>query len=185
MGRIITGAVVGAVLVFVWGFVAHTRLPLGDMGISELPDEGAIVAPLRGTVKEPGFYMFPWVDPDATEEERKAGEQRYEAGPTGIVIYQPEGRKPMSPAQLGTQFLCNLGAALVAAFLLAGSARGYLGRVLSVAALGLFSWLIVDVPHWNWYGFPFEFTQAQVIMHVVGWLAAGIVMAAIVKPRTD
>ncbi len=38
------------------------------------------------------------------------------------------------------------------------------------------------VPNWNWYGFPIEFTGAQIISHVVGWFLAGVVLAAIWLP---
>ena len=42
--------------------------------------------------------------------------------------------------------------------------------------------MVISVPYWNWYEFPLEFTLAEAIDSVVGWLLAGFVIAAIVRP---
>jgi hypothetical protein len=55
-------------------------------------------------------------------------------------------------------------------------------RVGCVTLMGVLASLMTSVPFWNWYGFPTEFTLAQIIEHSVGWLLAGIVLAAIVRP---
>jgi hypothetical protein len=41
--------------------------------------------------------------------------------------------------------------------------------------------LQVDIPQWNWYGFPTIFTAAQFAVHLIGFLLAGSVVAKIVK----
>ena len=51
-----------------------------------------------------------------------------------------------------------------------------------VAGLGLFAWMVISVPYWNWYEFPLAFTLAEAIDSDVGWLLAGFVIAAIVRP---
>jgi hypothetical protein len=55
-------------------------------------------------------------------------------------------------------------------------------RVLLVALMGLFGFVSISISYWNWYGFPTDFTVAEAITEVVGWLLAGLVMAAIVRP---
>jgi hypothetical protein len=67
--------------------------------------------------------------------------------------------------------------ALIVSFVLALGAFGFGKRVLISAALGLFSWLTVSVPWWNWYRFPMDFTVGSLLEQVVGWLLAGIAMA--------
>lgn len=66
--------------------------------------------------------------------------------------------------------------ALVAAWLLA-MASGFGRRVAIAAALGLFAWLAVNVPYWNWYLFPLEFTLGAALDQVIGWTVAGLGMA--------
>jgi hypothetical protein len=41
--RIILAAIVGGVVVFIWGAVAHMILPIGDMGIRMLPAEQTLL----------------------------------------------------------------------------------------------------------------------------------------------
>jgi hypothetical protein len=43
--------------------------------------------------------------------------------------------------------------------------------------------LSIGVSYWNWYGFPLDFTAGEAIMEIVGWFLAGLVLAAIVRPR--
>lgn len=184
MKRVLLGALVGGTVVFAWGAVSHMVLDLGQDAVLPLPDEEKVVEALQEDVTAPGFYLFPWVDwKKATEEERKAWEERYARGPVGAIVYSPTGTKPMSFGQLVTELLSNIAAALIAAIVMARSSSGFLGRVLSVAALGLFAWLSISVSQWNWYGFPTAFVRVEAIDQVVGWLCGGVALAAIVKPK--
>jgi hypothetical protein len=184
MKRILLGALVGGIVVFAWGAVSHMVLGLGEDAVRPLPDEEKVVEALQADVTEPGFYFFPWVDQEkTTEEEKKAWEERYAKGPVGAVIYSPTGTKPISPSKLVTELLSNVAAALVAAIIVARSSSGFLGRILSVTAMGLFAWLSISVSQWNWYGFPTAFVRAEAIDQVIGWLCGGIAVAVIVKPK--
>ena len=78
---------------------------------------------------------------------------------------------------LGMQFVSDTLAALVVSFVLALGAFSFSRRVLMAGALGLFSWLTISVPYWNWYRFPLDVTAAGLIEQVVGWLVAGVGIA--------
>ena len=82
---------------FCMGYVAHMALPLGDAGISFLPEEEKTVNALKETVSAPGFYMFPGHDPliDPAKREQ-AWQQKYTEGPVGILLYSPQGWNPIS-----------------------------------------------------------------------------------------
>ena len=183
--RIIIAAVVGGIIMFVWSFIAHTALPLGEsLGPKKLPSEEAVVAAIKANVSEPGFYMFPGLDTsrEPTPEEMEAWEARYRAGPVGVVVYRPTGSQAMSPIQLMTEACADIIAALLAAILLSMMAAGYAARVLAAASLAIIAWFTVNVSHWNWDGFPFGFIVSEAIDIVIGWLLAGVALAAIVKP---
>ena len=183
MFRILAAGIVGGLLVFGWGALAHLVLPLGETGIGQLPNESIVTAPMKATIQDPGLYLFPGIDHsrDPSPEEMTAWQDRYRAGPRGLVVFQPTGAEPMSPKQLGTEAISNVLAALIGAFLLSLMSGGYLVRVVAVTSLGLFAWLSINVSYWNWFGFPVDFTIAAGILEVVGWLVAGLAMAAIVK----
>ena len=55
--------------------------------------------------------------------------------------------------------------------------------MLFVTLLGVFGFLTISVPYWNWYGFPADFTAAEAIDQSVGWLLAGLVLAGIIRCR--
>lgn len=183
--KVLLGALVGGVVLFVWGFLSHAVLGLHDPHISQIPNEEAVLDVMQSNLKEPGLYFYPWLDHDAaTEESMKEWTEKYKAGPSGILVYMPSGGDPMSPKQLGGQFACELGAALIAAFLLAlsGGPATFAKRVLFVGLLGVFASIVIDFPYWNWYAFPTGYTVAQVIDHAIGWSLAGLVLAYFVKP---
>jgi hypothetical protein len=184
--RVILAGILGGILVFFWGFVAHMVLPLGEMGVHALPDESAIIGAVRSTVKEPGFYYFPAGNMNASESEQKAWLEKAKQGPIGVMVVRPGGGEGLSPRMLLTEFGTNTVSSLLAALVLAGAGAGvgYWKRVGIVTLLGIFALVTVVVPYWNWYSFPADFVASEAIEHVVGWFLAGLALAAIVRtPR--
>jgi hypothetical protein len=184
MKRILIGGIVGGIVVFVWGAISHLVLPTGKMGIKQIPNEEAILATLKSSIQEPGFYFFPGIDMDRepTPEEESAWNAKYLAGPVGILVYHPTGSAPLSPRQLLTELASCTVAALLAAILISHLTVGLARRALLVTLMGLFAWLSISVSYWNWYGFPTAFVFAEAIDQIGGWLFGGLAMAAIVKP---
>jgi hypothetical protein len=187
--KTLLGGFAAGVVVFFWGFISHTVLPLGEIGISELPSEAAIVPVMKQGVAAPGFYIFPGMGKphaEASEAEQKQWAEKYRQGPTGLLIYHPEGRDAMSAKQLGTEFFSNVIAGLFAAFFLsqaAGSLTSYASRMLFVGMFGLFSASDILISYWNWWGFPGNYISAATADSFIGWTLAGAVLAAMIKPR--
>jgi hypothetical protein len=182
MAKTVLGSLLAGVVLFFWGAFSHMVLPLGKMGVRQLSQEEPMLEAVRGSVHEPGFYFFPGKDMSrpASESEESAWLEKVKRGPVGVLVVQPSGGEAISPRQLGTQLATDLVSAILAALLLTRVLAGYWGRVLFVTVLGLFSFLVISVPYWNWYGFPTEFTVAEGIDQVVGWLLAGLVLARFV-----
>lgn len=178
--RIGAAAVVGGVIVFMWGAFSHMVLPIGEMGVRSLPSEDVLVPAMKGAIAEPGFYMFPGMGEHPDEAELKVWEEKYRAGPRGVVIYHPTGQEVMSPAQLGTELGSNVAAALIAACVIAGVGGPFGRRALVGLGMGVFAWFSVDVSYYNWYGFPLEMALSGLLDQAVGWLMAGAAMAGIV-----
>ncbi|MCZ6834373.1 MAG: hypothetical protein O7G85_01230 [Planctomycetota bacterium] len=183
--RIIIAGIVAGIIVFVWGAVMHIALPIGSMGLNyeTTPAEPAVLEALKG-LPESGIYLMPGQDTSITDldEQKKTQAAAWEAGPSALIVLQADGGPTMGAQTLGLQFLANVLAGLMAAMVIASAKCGYFSRVAIMGLLGLFTWFNTDASYWIWYGFPDEFTLVTGIGHIVGWLAAGIVVAAIVKP---
>jgi hypothetical protein len=61
------------------------------------------------------------------------------------------------------------------------SATTYGTRVMIVVLIGLFAEIYIDLPYWNWYGFPMNYTIGHLLGGILSWAVAGLAMAAIVK----
>lgn len=167
---------------FVASAITHMALPLGEVGIQRLPNEEAVVAALRENLRDRGFYFFPAMADGATAEQQQRWAEAYRRGPTGILVYRPQGSEPLSAGQFATECFSNILVALVAAWLLAQTGlASFAARVLFVAALGLVASLAIDVSQWNWYGFPGDFMLASMADQVISLAAAGLAMGRLVK----
>lgn len=185
MIKTVYAGLLGGLVVFLWGVVSHMLLPLGETGIDSLPNEAPVVEAIQAHVPEGGFYFFPAYDHTAEKspEAMAAWEARYAAGPTGVLVVQPQGGVPLSPAQLLTELLTNiLGAFLLALVLSRANVTLFRGAWWG-AVLGLFAWLSISASYWNWYAFPSAFVAAEGIDQIVGWFLAGLAMAFLVRKR--
>jgi len=183
--KVVLWGILGGVLLFVWGAVSHMALGLYDTSIRSLPGEETLLPAMQTAITAPGFYFFPGIDEKTADEATKQKwMEKIKTGPTGILVYRPRGGEALSPRQLVTELLTNIAAILIAAWLLSQApGLGFGGRVLFVTLLGLFTWLMVDVSYWNWYGFPTAYTLANFVDQVVGCLLVGLLLAWAFRPR--
>jgi hypothetical protein len=178
--RILAAAVVGGVVMFLWGAVAHMGLSLSDMAFQNLPGEQVILPAFKISIEERGVYGFPGMDKkDKSEEAKKAWEEKYRDGPRGFLIYDPTGGEAMSMSQLGTELASNVLAALLAAVLLAKASGSIALRAIYGVAIGLIGWLSIDVSYWNWYRFTSGFAGASLIEQTVGWFFTALAIALV------
>lgn len=189
--RVVLAGLAGGVAMFIWGFVAHMMLPLGEAGLKALPYEESVLTAVSAHIKEPGFYLFPWPESPAgtpmpmSAEARKKAEELYKTFPHGMLLFYPPPGPMMTGGQLVIELTTNVLSSFIAAVLVhmtLGSVRSFFKRALFVAVLGLSAGIAVNVPHWNWYGFPAAFTLGEIVEHVVGFGIVGLVLAAILKP---
>ncbi len=180
--RLMFAALAGAAVMFAWSALSHTLLIRGD-GFAPLPNETALLAEMRESIKDEGLYFFPGIDwsrhPNA--DETAAWEQRFRAG-NGLLVFHPSSDAPVSGRKLVLQFLCDLLASGIAAYVVAFLAVPYWKRVATIGALGAFGCLGVSALFWNWYGFTHAFFAAHCLDKIVGWALAGAAIAKLATP---
>jgi hypothetical protein len=187
--RILLAALVGAVAIFAWEFVAHMFTPLGEAGVSYLPNEATVSAALASGIGDRGgFYVYPTggLTKDSSGKEKQAGIERImeeiKTKPSGLLLYKPPGATFNFGKNLAVQFLTDFLKALLAVWLLAQTRLATLGgRVGFVVGLGVIAGLATNVPYWNWYGFPGDYTVAQVFMEIAGFFFAGLAIALVFR----
>ena len=173
--RVLLAGVLGAVAMFLWSFVAHTFLPLGEAGIKQIDNEQALLSAMKSTLSADGMYMFPNMAPgsDMSENQKKIA-----TGPSGLLIYHPT-RDFSFPKSLAIEFITELLQALIAVYLLSlTGASSFGGRLVFFALIGLLAAIATNVSYWNWYGFSDTYTCSYVFTGWVGYLCAGLVAAA-------
>jgi len=181
MKKILFGALVGAVVLFVWSFVSHMLLPLGHIGIQQVSNEDPILDAMRANIQQPGLYFLPGLHRSQYNDEaaRKGWAEKARRG-FAIVIYQLSGEE-MTSGQLATEFVSNLFVALLAALLLSHIGGSFLSRTLAVGIMGLIAGLDIYVSYWNWFKFPTDYTLAVMFDQFIGFLLMGAALTMIVK----
>ena len=177
--RVVIAGVIAGIVMFLWGAVSHMLLPIGQIGLEAPSDESALSA-LQSSLPEEGVYMLPWLDREHWEDEAAIAAFSERAGnaPYAFVVYNPVGRDPMAMGgMLGMQLLSDVLAAILAAWVVSYAVVRFFHRALMVTAIGVFAWLAVSVPYWNWYRFPLDFTLANLAHLGIGWYLAGLAIA--------
>jgi hypothetical protein len=178
MKRIILAALAGGIIVFIWSAIAHLATPLGMMGLTNLPNEDAVLQVLRDNVKTSGFYVFPGQIPD-----EKAWAAKIAEGPSGLMVYTAGGVSAMDPKQLIAELLTNIVAAFIAASIVALIFASYAKRVGVIVMMGVFGWVSLLLSYWIWLHYPTAYILGELVTEVVGWFLAGLAIAKIVPPR--
>jgi len=185
MKRYLLGALLGGLVVFFWGFLAHTVLPLGEIGMGQPTDEKLLLTALQsGLPAQQGVYFLPWMDSAKMADEAAMAEYalRTKTNPYALVIYQPIGRDATDMgAQLGLQWLGDTLAAGLLAWLVV-AVGGTLGRAMTVAtAVSVFAWLGTLGPFVNWYRFPLDFALANLVEQWIGWVLAAMAIRWVMR----
>jgi hypothetical protein len=189
MKRILVAGILGGLTLFVWMFVAHEFLGLGEMGVGEIPNEAVVLNAMRGAIPKTGLYIFPGfgLGPKPTNAQRNAAMpeymKNYEQSPHGVLVYHPPSGPFSFAAALGREFGLTILQALLAAWLIScgASGRNYGTRVGVVVVAGVLAAISTNVEDWIWFDFPGNYIAGYMTTQIVGFVLAGFVIAAFVK----
>jgi hypothetical protein len=190
--RILVAGILGGLVMFIWSFVAHELLPIGELGVKIMPNEDAVTSAIQTNLGDsPGFYIFPsgGLTPDATKEQKTAAtkkmEEQMETNAFGVLIYRPK-RVFNFPKRLGIEFVTEVIESILAVFLLTRTRiAAFGGRVGFILITGILASITTNVPYMNWFGFPKIYELGLMTTQIVGFLLMGIVAALVIGRRTD
>jgi hypothetical protein len=186
--KILLAGIFGGIAMFSWTSIAHLFLPLGEAGISEIPNESAVLSAMQSNIgDQTGLYIFPGMGAgkNATGQEKNEAMKQMAAkaasGPSGILMYHAT-RQFTFGKWMGTEFATELLEAILVVFLLAqANIAGFGGRVGFVLVAGILTAIATNVSYWNWYGFPSVYTASYMLIQIVGFFVVGIVAALVLR----
>ena len=184
MLRLLIGALVAAALMFAWGFVFWTVLPMSNSVLKTLPDQETLVDQLKAAIPETGVYMVPAGAGVDLEDETLA--QRHAEGPIATLIYRKEGAPLMGTA--GSRVLLNgflhmLASAFIAGIVVAASeSNTYFSRVMLIFWVGVFCAVWAQLTLAVWWYFPLKYCLLYMAYDVSSCLVMGLVLGGIVRP---
>src|SRR6267143_3553835 len=186
--RIFLAGILGGIAMFIWSFIAHDLLPLGEIGIRQFNDEGPMLEAIKTNLGDAeGLYHFPGhrTGPNATRQEKedamKRAMEKAASGPSGILLYHPT-RQFLFGKLLGVEFATELIEAILVVFLLAQTrVSSFGGRVGFVFVAGILAAMATNVSYWNWYGFPSVYTASYMFIQVIGFLCVGLVAGLLLR----
>ncbi|MDB5469492.1 MAG: hypothetical protein JWR84_1052 [Caulobacter sp.] len=180
MGRLILAGLLAGLAMFVWSSLAHTVLPLGHIGIGQLPAASAAPAALQADAgQKAGLYAFPGVGTGTNPHEDEAARAQMmdatRTNPSGIVIYHPPGRAVDMGPYLISEALLEILQGLLLAFVIAKVAGSFTTRLVSATAIGLAAAVTTNGSNAIWYGYPMDFSLATGATTFIGYIVAGAV----------
>ena len=189
--RAFLAAILGGITMFIWSFLAHDLLPLGETGMGEFKDEAAMLDALKTNLGDArGLYHFPGhkAGPNATRQEKsdamKRAMEKAASGPSGVLLYHPT-REFSFGKLLGIEFATELLEAMLVVFLLTQTGiESFSGRIGFVFVAGILAAITTNIPYWNWYGFPSNYTAAYMSIEIIGFLCVGLVAALLLKNKS-
>lgn len=189
MKRVLLASILGAVAMFAWTSIAHMVLPLGATGVSQIPNETPVLSAMNASIgTQHGLYMYPalGVPPNASMKEMRdampAYQQKLATMPSGLIIYHPPGQTGMTGAMLGLEFGKEFVITLLALALLSMTRLSTYGAKIGfVAMVGVIAAMATNVSYFVWYGFPGNYTLAYMFVEFMGFVAAGLAGAAVMK----
>jgi hypothetical protein len=166
MNKIIIGSLVGAVIMFVWSFLAWMITPIHANTFMYTPAQDAIMKVLAESNLETGTYGMP--SAPTKEEQMKIMEEN--KGKPGAAVYYVKEDPGMGGMQMCVGFILNFIMVFAACLLLIKNMDGsFFSRwwmTMMIAVVIIFG---VHLMQWNWMSHSWEYTRSFILDGVIGW----------------
>jgi hypothetical protein len=172
MKKTIVGALVGAIIIFLWQFLSWTVTGLHRQGAQYTPKQDSILSYLSTQFSEDGAYMLPsFPDGTSMEDQKKMGEAA--TGKPWAQVYYHKVMKSDMGSNMGRGFLVNLVMVWLACWIFSKLNGPSFGTIfLSSVFIGLIVFLNSAYTMHIW--FQTKDINAYLIDALVAWGVTGI-----------
>ncbi len=178
MKKLVLGALLAAVAIFVWGFLFWAT-PLSAPVFKQAPDEAAVTQSLAANLPATGTYYIPDPRSDAADFEA-----RHQAGPLVTIFYREAGTPAMTPTVFLLGFLHMFISMLLAGLLLrlaAPALRTYGSKVVFVVLAGVAVGVWGNLGDPIWYYQPWTYHLMTTLYDIIAWGLGGLILARFVQ----
>ena len=176
---VVKGAIVGGLISFFVVSLCWTVVPFHKMVLKRVDGEARFSVALKSSIKDPGVYVVPSYDDNASLDE---AHQRMQQGPFAFMAILPEGKDPGMGLNMLIGLLTHiLVAGMISYLLTLTNMTSYLCRVCFVKTAALAGTILVTVAEWNWWGFSCSYALLAIGEAAVVWGLAGLGIAKVVK----
>jgi hypothetical protein len=191
MIRVVLAGILGGIAMFIGGAFSHMFLELESRAFQRLPNENAAREFVTSQTLQAGAYGFPAVAENfnkmtAAEQgiEYERVNTAFRTGPSGTIFIAPTGEDMMGTKQLAGEFIADVIAATLAAFIAShlSTFTSFARRWLLIVLIAPIAWLSLTASFVLWYHFPLSFIQDGFFAALIEWTVAGAVIAAVVRP---
>ena len=183
--KVVKGAIIGGVIVFLWCLVSWMILPWHSMVFMKFNDEQSVAQAIKDSAPASGIYVLPNTydySSSTPTEQMQEGLALMQAGPTMFASVQIQGIGQKSVRPFVISLLIQIiGAGIVTWMLLHTKGLQYKQRVGFATLYGIAIWILGVLPSWNWWYFPMSYILFILFNLVVGWFLAGLAIAKICK----
>ncbi len=184
MFRVTLGAILGAVVLFVWMGVSWMALPWHCFTLGKFTHEDSVASVMVANTERNGIYVLPNCN-DMKKD--SAAIEAMKKGPIVFAAVQHNGYDVESPRPYIISFIIYLIGAFFVTFMVMQTklVLTYGGRLWFVTAFGIAAGVLASFPEWNWWGFSFSYAIVSFFDFVIGWFLAGLMIAAVTGRRNQ
>jgi hypothetical protein len=181
MQKLVKCAVVGGLVLFVWGMISWVVLPWHKMHMMSFKNDEKVMDVIKDNASESGIYILPNCSENQSHSDMMKNRDMMMKGPFVFAAVSMEGKNPDMTASMVKGFLLKVIAAFIVSWMLMQTRLNYQRQVGFVTIVGLLIGLTGVLPYWIWFGFPGGFAIATIFEAIVGWFFAGLVIAKMIR----
>lgn len=192
MKKILIASTVGAIILFLWGFLSWAILPLHFHTYMHSQVQDPILKILANSSVETGAYLLPMADnrnlsyaDSKYREESKRVMTENNGKPMATVYYLKEGYDASGMTFL-RGFLFTFLSALAACLILSpglAAMNSFFGRWWLTLLVGLLIGSAGPLMQYNWMGMPWKFTVDMLADSFLNWAVVGLWFAWYLKNK--
>ena len=183
---LIRSAVLGGIIVFLWGLVSWMLLPWHQVTIKQFQNEERVAQVIRENAFERGIYLLPNLFTYDSKQESGIAQQRIEEGrervargPVMFAAINPLGVNPNMAGSFFIAVIINIVGAYFISWIVLLIKTDYWGRVKLITLMGFIIGFLGLLPAWNWWNFALGYVAVGIIDLIIAWFLAGLMIAKI------